>query len=330
MPIIPLQVVQQGVETTRGTAVAATSALDFEPGSAALSFETEVLRVRRAGSLASAHRAYVTRKAASVELRNLPLTYQWLPTWFNVFLGPLATGSGAGADKTWTFDSTVISDAADNLKSLTLEVGGRDTWPQEYKLAGCVGQRFEISIEQNEVWRGTASLLGTTLSEAAKTAAINPLSGLVDVLGATTKVYVDTSSAFGTTQRVGTVLSGSVSIELAVDRIWTLDASTAPRRVALLGPRQISARLVVDWSATTDYTGFQAATAQRVRIESVGPTLGASAYKATLDVGGVWTEYALADSGGLFVTELSLAGLYDSSIGADIKAVVVNDRGTLP
>jgi hypothetical protein len=155
--------------------------------------------------------------------------------------------------------------------------------------------------------------------------------GLVDVLGATTKVYInDTASAFGATQRVGVVVSGEVTIELPTERRWTLDSSTAPRRVGLFGPRQVSARLVVEFDQLTDWTAFAAATAQRVRIESVGPTLGGSAYKATLDLPGVWEAFVLGEDNGVITTELTLAGQYDTTPAADIAAVVVNDRAALP
>jgi hypothetical protein len=329
-PITALTVVQQGVETTRGTAVAATAALDFEPGSATLTPEIDLVRVRRAGSLATAHRTYAVRQTGSIRWRQ-PLTYQWLPTLFNVFLGPLSSGSGAGADKTWNFNSSVVSDSADNLKSLTIEVGGRDTWPGEYRLSGCIGRRLSIAIAQNAVWQADVELVGQTLTQTAKTASINPLSGLVDILGATTKVYInDTASAFGATQRVGVVVSGEVTIELPTDRRWTLDSSTAPKRVGLFGPRQVSARLVVEFDQLTDWTAFAAATAQRVRIESVGATLGSSAYKATIDIPGVWEAFVLGEDNGVITTELTLAGQYDTTPAADIAAVVVNDRASLP
>jgi hypothetical protein len=329
-PIIPLQVVQQGVETTRGTAVAATAALDFEPGSATLQIETEQLFVRRAGSLATAHRAYAVRQTGSVRLRQ-PVTYQWLPTWLNLFLGPRTSGTGAGADKTWTFDSTVVSDSADNLRSLTLEVGGRDTWPGEFRLAGCMGKRLTLDIVQNAVWMADVELIGGTLTQAAKTAAINPLSGLVDILGATTKVYVNSAaSAFGTTQRAGIVVSGQVTIEVGTDRRWTLDSSVTPSRLGVFGPRVVSAQLVVEFDAIGDFTALQAASAQRVRIESVGPTLGSSAYKATLDLPGVWEALEFGEDNGVVTATLRLHGMYDTGPAADIAAVVVNDRAALP
>lgn len=328
-PIVPLQLVQIGLEAVRGTAVPATQVLDFTPGQASLKRDPGTIRIRNAGSLATAHRSYAGKDAISIDIGG-PVTYQWLATWLNLFLGPLAAGAGAGADKTYAFDSTVVSDTADNLKSATLEVGGRDAWPSEYQVAGVMGQKLSIAIAQGKEWTYKAALLGRAVTPQAKTAALSQLATLVDVLGTTTKVYVDSALAFGTTQKVGDVVSADIEIDLGTEARYTLDGARNPFRVGVVKPRTVKAKIVVEYDAQAAYTATHAATAQRIRVASTGPTLGGSAYRAQFDLPGVWDAHVLADNNGVVVEELSLAGQYDATPAADIAAVVVCDRATVP
>lgn len=328
-PITILDVAQVGLETTRGTLVAATSILDMEPGGAALKDPVNVIRVRNAGSLATSHRSYPGLRKPEVEIAG-NWTYNWAPWWLNLFLGPLAAGTGAAADKTWTFDSTVVSDTADNLKSASIELGGKDARPAEYKLAGAMGQKLTLSIKPGEPWRYKATLLATSITAAAKTASLSTLSSIVDVLTTLTKVYIDTTSVFGTTQRVGSVVSAEIEIGIGTGVRYTLDGSRNPTRQAVVGPRAISAKLIVEYDSQTEYTAAQAATAKRVRIEATGPTLGASAYRCTLDLPGTWDAYDWGDDGGVRTETLTLVGQYDATPAADIAAVVVNASATLP
>lgn len=329
-PITILDVAQVGLEATRGTLVAATSVLDMEPGGAVLKDPVNVIRVRNAGSLATGHRSYPGLRKPEVEIAG-NWTYNWAPWWLNLFLGPLAAGTGATADKTWTFDSSVVSDTADNLKSASIELGGKDARPAEYKLAGAMGQKLTLSIKQGEAWKYKATLLATSITEAAKTASLSALASIVDVLGTTTKVYVnDSASAFGATQRVGSLVSAEIEIGIGTGVRYTLDGSRNPTRQAVVGPRVIGAKLVVEYDSQTEHTAAQAATARRVRIESIGPTLGASAYRCTIDLPGTWDAYEWGDDGGVRTEQLTLVGQYDATPAADIAAVVVNASATLP
>lgn len=329
-PIHVLDTIQAGIEATRGTLVPATSILDMDPGGGRLARDPSIIRIRNAGSLATSHRTYPGRDVLGVEISG-PWTFNWAPWWFNLFLGPLATGTGAGADKTWGFGSAVVSDTADNLKSASFEFGGKDTQPQEYKLAGAVGSRLTLTIRQNDVWRYKAVLIGQVLTLAAKTGALSTLASIVDALGTLTKVYVNSSgSAFGTTQKVGSVVSADIDIAIGSAARWTLDGSRNPTRVAVVGPRSITAKVVAEYDAQTDYTAVHAATAQRVRVEALGPVLGAGTYKCNVDIPGVWDSFVVGDDDGVVTEELSLTAQYDATPAADINATVVNAAAALP
>lgn len=327
--VLPLGIVQAGVETTPGTAVAATRVVDMEGGGAKLTTSQEPIIVANAGSLASGHRAYAGPYTASVEFSDLPVSYDDLPWWLNLFATPQTTGTGAGADKTYTH---VPADAADDAKKVTLELGGRDSWPTEFKLAGCGGKKLEISIKRAGLWRMNATVLGMLLSKAAKTGALSTRV-LQHVVAAGTKVYCDGASAFGTTQLVGRLVEGTISIEDGRIQRDALEGHPsdplAPVATVLAERRKVTAKAVVTFDAVAEFDAWRAATSQRVRFKQTGPVLGGSNYSAQLDVAGVWKSWSPGDQDGVITAELELSGLYDSSIAADWKAVTVNAAGTL-
>jgi hypothetical protein len=333
-PVGPLKVVQMGIEATRGTAVAATAILDMAENSGQLNRSPSIIRIRNAGSFATSHRTYPGRDIISVDIEG-PWTYNWAPNWFNLFLGPLAAGTGAGADKVWAFTgtaNTVISDIGDNLKSATLEVGGKDTWPSEYQLKGCVGTKLELTMAQDKEWRYKATLLALLDTPQAKTAALAYAAGIVDVLGTTTKVYLNTTgTAFGTTQKVGSVLSGTITIDVGANARYTLDSLRSPFRVSVTGARKISAKIVAEYDGQAEYTATHAATAQRVRVKEIGPVLGGSTYICQLDLPGTWDTFTVGKDGDVITEEMELIGQYDAVAGtvADVGASVTTSNAAL-
>lgn len=326
-----LDVAQVGIETSRTSGlIAATAILDHDPGGVVLKRNPNIIRIRNAGSLATSHRTYPGRDQVAIEVSGT-WSYNWAPWWFNHFLGPLATGAGGAADKTWTFDSSVVSDIADNLKSSSWELGGKDTRPAEYKVAGCVGQSLSLSIKQDAAWTYKATLIGTALTIAAKTGALSNVATMMDVLGTLTKVYLNgTGSAFGVTQLTGTVISADIDIKLGSAERFSLDGQRNPTRVAIIGPRDVSAKIVMEYDAQTAYTAAHAATAERLRIEALGPALGGGTYKCRLDIPGAFEVVDFGDDDGVVTQELTLGAQYDATPAADVAAVVVNGAAALP
>ena len=154
---------------------------------------------------------------------------------------------------------------------------------------------------------------------------------MMDVLGTTTKAYLNgTGSAFGATVLAGNVLSADIDIKLGTSERFTLDSLRSPFRIAVTNPRDISAKIVMEYDAQTNYTAVHAATPQRLRLESIGPVLGGSFYKCNLDIPGVFDEFVFGDDDGVVTQELTLGAQYDSTPVADINALVVNGSATLP
>lgn len=327
-PITVLRTVQVALETTRGTLVAATKVLDFTE--ATLKRDPNNQHIRAGGSLATSHRIIPGREDVELTIKGR-WTYQWAPWWLNLFLGPLASGTGATADKTWTFGSAVVSDTSDNLKSASFEVGGGDTWPSEFKIAGCVGRKLSLHMEIDGAWTYEATLLGTTVTKATKTGALTKVSGLLDVLGQNTKVYLNsTGSAFGTTQKTGVMQSCDIDIEIGSVLRYALDGTRSPIRTPIVHPRNITGKFVAEWDTITDYDATMGQTAERLRIEAVGAVLGSSNWKSNFDVPCTFDSLDFGDDDGVVTEEVAFTAQYDSTPAADINAIVVNDSASLP
>ena len=325
-PIIPLQTIQAGLETTRGTAVAATHVVDFTPGSATLKRDVQKIRVRNAGSLATSHRSYAGREIVEIDFAG-PWTYDRAPMWLNMALAPVATGINATADKLWTFGT--INDTADDLKAYTFEVGGKDTWPNEYQVAGCVMNSLEIDVKQDGVWTYKASIWGYKVVIAAKTAALSFMAAPTDVLGLHTKVYIDPTT-IGTTQQVGRIVSANFKIDQGFDRRFTLDSQSSAYRIALIKERKVTAKIVAEYDAQINYTAWAADTAQKVRIKAQGAVLGSSFYISQFDFYGTWDSLVLGQDQGVVTTELNLMGRYDTTAATDVGAAITTTQAALP
>lgn len=327
-PVIPLQVMQAGKESSAGTLVAATHVVDFTPGTATLKRDINMIAIRNSGSYATSHRSYTGAEVVQIDYE-APFLYNRAPVYGNLFLAPLSTGTGNPA-ATWAF--TTISDTDDNLVRYSFEVGGKDVtnaWPQEYQVAGLAGKEWNISIRHGEPWTQKVTLLGMLTTIGARTSALSlPSTGMIDARGVETKVYID-ASTIGSTQVVGSVISADIKISNGFTARHTLDALATPYRIARSDPREVTADFVIEYNATTEYTAWAANTARKVRVKATGPSLGATNYIAQFDLYGYWDAYTLANDGNVITQQLTLRGKYDATAASDVTASFTNSVSAL-
>ncbi len=318
-PVTTLQVVQAGLETTIGTLVPATRVVDFLPGQAVMRRTVDSLIVPRAGSRSGGATAWGGAEDVELDIPFYVTPDDW-PWWGNLFIQPLTTGTGAGANKTYAQtppDTNVGFNAGNALGSASFEVGGKDTWPSEFKIAGCIGKTLDLTIKPNTVWEAKTTLMGMLTTQAAKTAALSNRTFAAYATGPNTKVYLDSASAFGTTQLVGRSVSADIKLDLKPQARHTLDGLATPYRLAIPDPYTITAKVIAEFSALTEYNAWTAKTSQRLRLAYTGPVLGSGNYQIFWDIGGVWgTSMPIANDKGVFTVELDLLQLYDSSLSA--------------
>lgn len=322
-PITNLQIVQRGIESQAGTLVPATHRVPIEPGTVKLNNTIDIIRRRYSGSLATSHSSSAGLSHVGVAWDERG-TYDYLAVLLSQFLAPTVTGTGAQADKTWTFDP---NDTADDLKRASIEVGGKDTWAEEEHLAGCVGSVLEIAWNKNDDWMLSVEYVGTRSTQAAKTGALTLPATLVPILGRLTKAYMDPTS-FGS-GAMGKAISGVVRIENILSPRFGADGNDYANRIAVLG-RKVSASLVVEYDATTLRAAWRGQTVEKIRVEAPGPSLGGSTYNARLDVPGTFDTSEIGDDDGIVTLAHDLVATYDAGITADINATVVCSLAAIP
>ncbi len=322
--IYDLQTVQLGVESAAGTLVAATHVVDFE--SAKFTIKPSIIRTHQSGSLATNHHTDIGLLDYEVEIVTLG-TYDRIACMLPFFLsGATTTGTGGSADKTWTFTP---SNTTDNLKTASIEIAGVDTWPTEYKLAGCKGKSFEIDINSDAPWKITWTFTGQKLTTATHTGSLTAASSLVGIRGFTTKVYIDDTTVH--TTQPGTLLTAKLKVDLATSPRHYLGSTTGEAGAVIqTGRRKVTLDLVGEWQASAEYTAWLAGTKRKISLDSVGASLGGSNYEARFDVYCDWDTWTLGNSGGAFTQEMSGIGIYDASATADILATIVNSIAAIP
>lgn len=326
-PTTQLIIVQRGIEATAGTLVPATHRVPIEPGSVKLGNSIDYIRRRYSGSAATSHSSSpgLVHAGVSWEERGY---YDYLAYLLSQVLAPTITGTGASPDKTWVF--TPSDTAPDGLKRASLEVGGKDTWPEEEHLAGCVVRSLEITWDKTDDWRLAVEYVGTRSTQAAKTGALALPATMVPIRGLLTKCYID-ASTFGSTL-AGRAISGAIKIENQISERFGADGNEYPNRLVVLG-RQVSATVVAEYDdpgGKAARAAWRNATLQKLRIKNTGPVLGGSFYDAQFDIPGTFETDELGDDDGIVTLEHSLVAEYNSTLTADIVATVVCSGAAIP
>lgn len=250
--------------------------------------------------------------------------------WFgNLFFKAVSSGTGGGADKTWTFLPTATSD---DVKTATVQLGYTDTLATApgVKLNYVFGQTLNLHWEKND--DGALTFDANFLSAKAATqitAFTGSLSDRTVTLAScnNTSVYIDTAT-IGTTAD-STVIAVDWTLNLAPVPLYTLDGTTAAKDVLRPNHRTWTAQITRQYTNDTYWDDFIDKTTQKVRIRTLGPVLGSSNYKIDLDLYGTFTGREWAEVDGIVTEVLTLEQIYDATATADHQLVVVNASASI-
>lgn len=322
--------VRAALETTRGTPINPTRILE----NTEFSHTPSLLAIRpreRRGSYFAYYRAAAGREQHTFTMGG-NLSYNQFAWLGQVFVKGGVTGTGAGADKTYAY---VPSSATDDLKSFTAEWGYDTTLS-----AGQPGFRLPFSVGDSlTVTFDKSSAEGVTFSADFHSpkgiSQITTFGGSPTAL--TTQAMVPTQTAvFIDPTTIGTTLDQYVSVaEWQLTHDWT-DLDTLNQTSAAQDTFRVGAR---DWTLTltryyindNELDRYVDKAARKIRIVSTGPSLGASNYKATLDLYGVLDTdgYSVAGVDGLIMETLKYVPIYDSTATTDHSLTVVTAETTI-
>lgn len=317
-----------GLESTRGTNVTPTRICYAEEAV----HEQDVATIRPVelrNSYTPVYSASAGPERNALEFSGR-MSYDDLIWWANLFIDAEASGTGAGADKTWTFLPVHTSDA---VKTATIQLGYGDTigTAPGIELGFCMGETFNLHFEKND--DGAVTYSARLMSPEAATqitAFTGALSDRTVTLAScnNTQLFSDPGGTIGTTADT-TFVSLDWTLNLGPVPLYTLNNSTAATNAYRPNHRTWTATLVRQFTNDTYWDDYVDKTVQKIRCRTLGPTLGASNYKIDLDLYGVVTNRRNSDVDGIITEELTLEPVYDTTAATDHQLVVVNATASI-
>lgn len=315
------------LEVTRGTDLTPTRLIYGE------SFvHNQDIKTIRPEELRNSYEGFFSA-AAGPEINGLEIngrvTYDDLIWYGNLFWKGVASGTGAGADKTWTF---APSNATDDVKTATMQLGYSDTIATApgVKLNYLMGDTFNIHYEKND--DGAATFKANLLSAVAATPITAFTGSLTDrtVTPAScnnTQVYVD-AATIGSTADVN-FLSADFTFNLFPVPFYALNNSASASNTYRPKHRTWSLVLRRQYNSATEWSIYQSKAVRKVRVKTLGGVLGSSNYTITQDFYGVYTDRKWTDVDGIITEDLTLEPVFDTATSTSTSLVVVNATGAI-
>ena len=333
------ELVQIGKEGTRGSLVTATRRLI---GDCRFSIEQEHrdFADRQYGNLARTSRApVITQNRTAFSIRSDLDAEQILVALLSGVKGGV-TGSGGGADKTWTFTPGIGADPAPDTYTIEFtEENFSDVKEYEAGYGFCTD--FEVSWGIDGVPELTINMVARKAAESTKTASIavpslNPTAALQ------TSVYVDDSWAnLGNTQISNQIYGARAAYTTGITMQFYLDGRADLDFTQYVFDKR-SLDLTMDVEVDPSASGFvilekadkDAGTMRFVRVEIIGAALGGSNYTVRIDGAYYHAPDSMVERGsdrdGHNQVSVHLMSAHDSSQDQDVAFVVINALTSFP
>lgn len=331
MAEIAFEALAVALESTRGTAI--TNPTHYLNMAGMITPQQEKYRPDESrGVLAAATRSKTVKRWAEWEGEG-PLDVRTLPLLLSqcVATTPSATLTETGV-YLWTYTRTMT---ADSIKSGTYWWGD----PNVQVFRGAYGFADEIVIAADATGNDGATMSAsgrtqfpTTVSAPTYPSYLTPPM----IAPADMQVWLDTSSAIGTTAITGRVLSAELTISSGVTYKWLASGPSGGLNYQLTGREKTSpvCKLVMELPDVTQYNLYANSsgdTTIKARVRLNGPLAGATAYYfVEWDIYGPFDALSWGDNEGSNRTiELEITGEYQSAISSDLIVRVQNNVNAL-
>jgi hypothetical protein len=326
MALRTLLTARAGLESTRGAGATPTRLVYFEDGIHNQEIATIRPRERRA-SYFEAFRSYPGLERNSFEFGG-DVTFDDLIWWANLHVKAVASGTGAGADKTWAFTPTASSD---DLKSATLQWGYADgigatrpAWAVDHVL----GDELTLTWTKGDAVRFRSRLLSPKAASQISAFTGSPTDRTtISALGTATVVYID-AATIGTTADAN-IVEATFSLNNGLAHLDTLNGTNVAADLLRPEPRTWRLELTRYYGNDTERDAYVAKTLRKIRIQTTGPSLGGSAYRIRLDAYGIIDAIENADVDGLGTERITILPQYDSTAATDFSLEVVNATASI-
>lgn len=316
-----------GLESTRGTNVTPTRLVYAEEWT-----HDQRKTIIRSSELRNSY-SPVYSAAAGVEVNTVEasgrLSFDDAIWWANTHIKAVASGTGAGADKTWTFLPTHTSD---DLKTATLQLGYSDTigTAPGMELGYCLGDQLTLRFAKDD--DAAVRFTGRFMSPEAATqitAFTGALSDRTTITASNngTQVFIDAATIGSTAD------ANVVSVEWTLNNnpvnLYTLNNSANAQDTFRPNHRTWQATITRYYRNDNEWDAYLAATERKIRVRCLGPSLGGSNYKIDLDLYGHYTARSVVDTDGLKFEQFTFEPVYDTTATTDFQLVVVNATASI-
>lgn len=328
---------QSAREATRGTDLAATrkAYAQFTP-----TFSQPLMDfMDTSGTFDSRRRVAYGRQRTGGTLLDI-CTYEDLPYWLQgIIKGSVAGAGDGGAPVAYTYAFTPTA-ATDDLQSFRLEFGETGN---PYEMGQVMFRqatlRMDSDNDQEPGWMIDGDMIGRDLTTSTFTGALGDRTTEV-ILARGTKIYIDsTGGTIGTTQKLGSLISASITIQTGVHyKAFAEDVTLVAANKVGRSYRLLDAQFTFEFDSDIEFANYRSAAAavpvQRlIRMEQSGPVQihGAAATfkRLRIDMYGYWNSWSRADREGNLTATFGLAAFYDATATKAFTIEVVNALATL-
>lgn len=331
------QVVQLGIETTPGTAVAATKKL------AAIDIETKVENATDMFRPAGFKFTTVTgenKEWVSANIKGQPTYTEIIYPLSSVIVSPpTATQFMDGGTPTtvykWVFEPS--TSAPDTLKTFTLEQGDS---VRAHKFTNGAITEFNMNFNRDKVELG-GKLVGQLLTDGITLTGSLSSVALVPIQGEQFSVYLDTTSGGLGVTKLTRVFDCKFSLTNRIGPFWTVDAAQASFAGTVELVPKVTFKATVETDAAgmallgylrTNVTYFLRFVAQGATLYNAGVFAGAAAlrYQYQQDMAvNVVAVSPFTDHEGIYAAEFEFEVVHDPTWGKALHIEVQNKLATL-
>jgi len=322
--------IQLGLESTAGTAVAATAlwrGLGVPRDLQKIIFPAEDI-----GYVSGVDRAYIPELGSSLAMEEVEATFEQLPYILAAGVKDVVTGAsdGAGSDKIYTYPFPTT--AVNTIKTYTLE-GGDDQQEEEFA--------YGFVTDFNLSGRGGGELTAVMLSAnwIGRTATASTFTGAIavptveEILFGKGKLYIDAATGnVGTTQQTSTFLAFNLAVKTGWVPRFTGDGNKYFQRHAHVREAMevlLNLTFEHDSFATAQKTQWRTPGSRLVRMDFDGASVATpgtlfSTKKLRLDLAGKWESFEpIGEQNGNDIINGVFRARYnaDEALFAEIKVV---------
>ncbi len=329
--IVPFRKTQIGMETTKGTLVAATRVL---PGNHHLIEGIDFYRsAHPRGVRATVGGAgIITRKGCEIEF-DTELTAEEILWFLLTGIRGGVTGVNSSGDYTWTF-TPQLTTGVPTLDAATVEFmmgdGATNHYYGEAGYAMTSGFRIEWSADNpSDPVKFTARMFARARQSDTPTGSLSVYSTREVLVPALSKHYLDTSwSGLGGTQLPGIIRSGVLEVNTGLNPDFTADGRSdkdfVKHSVALLSAR-LSMVMEFDSVGASRFANYRANDLVYIRNQFNGSTVAAAARKVQVDGAYRFIDTpTFQENGEQVLMGVNLEAVYDETGTKILEFVVLN------